>query len=69
MNLQQAVPKTRSVERQPESRQMRVWIDITGPAHVLVFRPLVEVLRGVVAAVRLGVSREELLVQRRLARA
>jgi predicted glycosyltransferase len=24
---------------------MRVWIDITGPAHVLVFRPLVEVLR------------------------
>jgi predicted glycosyltransferase len=25
---------------------MRVWIDITGPAHVLVFRPLVEVLHG-----------------------
>jgi predicted glycosyltransferase len=25
---------------------MRVWIDITGPAHVLVFRPLVEVLRA-----------------------
>jgi uncharacterized protein len=24
---------------------MRVWIDITGPAHVLVFRPLVKVLR------------------------
>ena len=24
---------------------MRVWIDITGPAHVLVFRPLVEALR------------------------
>lgn len=24
---------------------MRVWIDITAPAHVLVFRPLVEVLR------------------------
>jgi uncharacterized protein len=24
---------------------MRVWIDITGPAHVLVFRPLVQVLR------------------------
>ena len=24
---------------------MRVWIDITGPAHVLVFRPLVRVLR------------------------
>jgi predicted glycosyltransferase len=24
---------------------MRVWIDITGPAHVLVFRPLVAVLR------------------------
>jgi predicted glycosyltransferase len=24
---------------------MRVWIDITGPAHVLVFRPLVELLR------------------------
>jgi predicted glycosyltransferase len=25
---------------------VRVWIDITAPAHVLVFRPLVEVLRG-----------------------
>ena len=25
---------------------MRVWIDITGPAHVLVFRPLVDVLRA-----------------------
>ncbi|MGH3114295.1 MAG: DUF354 domain-containing protein, partial [Gaiellaceae bacterium] len=25
---------------------MRVWIDITAPAHVLVFRPLVEILRG-----------------------
>lgn len=24
---------------------MRVWIDVTGPAHVLVFRPLVAVLR------------------------
>jgi predicted glycosyltransferase len=24
---------------------VRVWIDITGPAHVLVFRPLVQVLR------------------------
>ena len=24
---------------------MRVWIDITAPAHVLVFRPLVEILR------------------------
>jgi predicted glycosyltransferase len=24
---------------------MKVWIDITGPAHVLVFRPLVQVLR------------------------
>jgi predicted glycosyltransferase len=24
---------------------MRVWIDVTGPAHVLVFRPLVELLR------------------------
>ncbi|MGH3045562.1 MAG: DUF354 domain-containing protein, partial [Gaiellaceae bacterium] len=24
---------------------MRVWIDITAPAHVLVFRPLVDVLR------------------------
>ena len=25
---------------------MRVWIDITAPAHVLVFRPLVEILRA-----------------------
>jgi predicted glycosyltransferase len=25
---------------------MRIWIDITAPAHVLVFRPLVEILRG-----------------------
>ncbi len=25
---------------------MRVWIDITAPAHVLVFRPLIEILRG-----------------------
>jgi uncharacterized protein len=25
---------------------MRVWVDITAPAHVLVFRPLVEILRG-----------------------
>ena len=25
---------------------MRVWIDITAPAHVLVFRPLVAILRG-----------------------
>src|SRR5207249_3699759 len=25
---------------------MRVWIDITAPAHVLVFRPLVDLMRG-----------------------
>jgi predicted glycosyltransferase len=25
---------------------VRVWIDITAPAHVLVFRPLIEILRG-----------------------
>ena len=25
---------------------MKVWIDITAPAHVLVFRPLVEIMRG-----------------------
>ena len=25
---------------------MRVWIDITAPAHVLVFRPLIDILRG-----------------------
>jgi uncharacterized protein len=25
---------------------VRVWIDITAPAHVLVFRPLVDILRG-----------------------
>jgi predicted glycosyltransferase len=25
---------------------VKVWIDITAPAHVLVFRPLVEILRG-----------------------
>ncbi|HZC29890.1 MAG TPA: DUF354 domain-containing protein, partial [Gaiellaceae bacterium] len=25
---------------------MRVWIDITAPAHVLVFRPLVELMRA-----------------------
>ena len=25
---------------------MKVWIDITAPAHVLVFRPLIELLRG-----------------------
>ena len=24
---------------------MRVWIDMTAPAHVLVFRPLVEIMR------------------------
>src|ERR1044072_5646533 len=25
---------------------MRVWIDMTASAHVLVFRPLIEILRG-----------------------
>ncbi|HKD95802.1 MAG TPA: DUF354 domain-containing protein [Gaiellaceae bacterium] len=25
---------------------MRVWIDMTAPAHVLVFRPLIEIMRG-----------------------
>jgi predicted glycosyltransferase len=25
---------------------VRVWVDITAPAHVLVFRPLIEILRG-----------------------
>ena len=25
---------------------MKVWIDMTAPAHVLVFRPLIEILRG-----------------------
>ena len=25
---------------------MRVWIDITAPAHVLVFRPLIAIMRG-----------------------
>ena len=25
---------------------MRVWIDITAPAHVLVFKPLIEIMRG-----------------------
>jgi uncharacterized protein len=25
---------------------LRVWIDVTAPAHVLVFRPLVEIMRG-----------------------
>ena len=25
---------------------MKVWIDITAPAHVLVFRPLIEIMRG-----------------------
>src|SRR5437588_4796085 len=25
---------------------MRVWIDVTAPAHVLVFQPLVEIMRG-----------------------
>jgi predicted glycosyltransferase len=25
---------------------VRVWIDVTAPAHVLVFRPLIEILRG-----------------------
>ena len=25
---------------------MRVWVDITAPAHVLVFRPLIEIMRG-----------------------
>ena len=25
---------------------MKVWIDITAPAHVLVFRPLVTIMRG-----------------------
>jgi len=25
---------------------VKVWIDITAPAHVLVFRPLVEIMRG-----------------------
>ena len=25
---------------------MRIWIDITAPAHVLVFRPLIALLRG-----------------------
>ena len=25
---------------------MRVWVDITAPAHVLVFRPLLEIMRG-----------------------
>jgi len=25
---------------------VKVWIDITAPAHVLVFRPLVDIMRG-----------------------
>ena len=25
---------------------MRVWIDMTASAHVLVFRPLIQILRG-----------------------
>ncbi len=25
---------------------MRVWIDMTATAHVLVFRPLIEIMRG-----------------------
>ena len=28
--------------RQP----MRIWVDMSGPAHVLVLRPLIERLRG-----------------------
>jgi hypothetical protein len=28
-----------------DSEAVRIWIDITGPAHVLVFRPLVQILR------------------------
>src|SRR5207342_3388523 len=27
-------------------REVRVWIDMTASAHVLVFRPLVEIMRG-----------------------
>ena len=47
----------RHVEREPQAlrepqrstsaaRRMKVWIDITAPAHVLVFRPLIAILRG-----------------------
>src|SRR5262249_20269852 len=28
------------------ARSVKAWIDITAPAHVLVFRPLVEIMRG-----------------------
>src|SRR5262249_9261482 len=27
------------------TRRMKVWIDMTAPAHVLVFRPLIEIIR------------------------
>ena len=31
--------------KRPPARGVRVWVDITAPAHVLVFRPLLEILR------------------------
>ena len=45
----------RHVEREPgplrepqldAARRVNVWIDMTAPAHVLVFRPLIAILRG-----------------------
>src|SRR5204862_171277 len=31
---------------EPAPERMRIWIDMTASAHVLVFRPLIEILRG-----------------------
>src|SRR6476659_6018169 len=39
-------PHRRRPVPRPRAALMRVWIDITAPAHVLVFRPLVEIMRG-----------------------
>jgi predicted glycosyltransferase len=41
----QVAPKTHTLAM-PRLRAVRVWIDITAPAHVLVFRPLVQIMRG-----------------------
>jgi hypothetical protein len=41
------VERTPARSREPRSKRssMKVWVDISAPAHVLVFRPLIALLR------------------------
>ena len=44
-HVEQEPPRLESARMEALAR-VKVWIDITAPAHVLVFRPLVEIMRG-----------------------